>query len=84
LLGLAGLEHDVTGEHGLKERYGALLGLFEFFVERLISVKGLLLQVVQGDLLLPGLGVGQVPAVRWGWGHPEGVWGWRVRRHGYF
>ena len=84
LLGLAGLEHDVAGEHGLKERYGALLGLFEFFVERQIDVKGLLRQVDLGNGFLAGLGVGQVPAVRLGWGHPEGVWGWRVRRHGYF
>lgn len=63
LLELAGPEQDVAREHGLEQRDRALLGFFEFFVERQIGVESLLLKVDLGNLLLPGFGVGQVPAV---------------------
>ena len=63
LFWFAGPEQHVARKHGLKQSDRALFGFFELFVARQISLEGLLLQVDQGDLLLPGFGVGQVPAV---------------------
>lgn len=63
LLGFAGPEQNVAREHGLKLRDRALFGFFEFFVERQIGFKGLLLKIDLRDLLLARFGVGQVPPV---------------------
>lgn len=65
LLGLAGPKQDVTRKHGLKQGDWALFGFFELFVERQVSVKGLLLKIELSNLLLAGLGIGQVPTVGW-------------------
>jgi hypothetical protein len=81
LLRLAGPEQDVAREHGLEQRNGALLGFFEFFVQRQIGLKVLLLQVHLGDFFFAGFGVGQVPAVRWRAFNEKLVWRWRVLRH---
>ena len=63
LFGLAGAKQDVAREHGLELRHGTLLCFFEFFIERQISFKCLLFEIDSRNLFLPGLGIGQVPAV---------------------
>lgn len=63
LLGLAGPEQNVAWKHGLKQRDWTLLCFFEFFIPRQIRFKRLLLQINLCDVLLPGLGVGQIPAI---------------------
>ena len=84
LLGFAWSKQDVAREHGLEQRDGALLGFFEFFVQRQIGFKVLLLQVGLGDSLFAGLGVGQVPAVGWRAFQKKLVWRWRVLGHSVF
>ena len=61
LTGAAGPEQDVAREHGLKNGHSASLAGFEFFEQRQIDIKSLLLQVELCDRLLAGLGVGQIP-----------------------
>lgn len=64
LLGLAGTKQDIPRKHGFKMRHGTLFGFLEFFIERQIGLKSLLRQIGQGHLLLPRLGVGQIPTFR--------------------
>ena len=84
LLGLAGPEQDVAREHGFKQRDRPLFCFFELFVEWQIGLKGLLLKVDLGNLLLAGFGVGEIPTIGWRGVAKQRVWGERVLGHWCF